>query len=139
VQTHDQGVQCRIVQPQSTQQQTAARPEAEVMGIQRVTGPPLPPGRWPAYMPQVIPQIPIYAFGRGRGAMLITERYNVQMREHFLQYYEHLALQQQMFQQNQLTTQQYDQFQDAMNELVELPELISIGDVDESLEDIDED
>ena len=44
-----------------------------------------------------------------------------------------------MFQQNQITMQQYDQFQDAVNELVELPELIPIGDVEESLEDIDED
>jgi hypothetical protein len=87
-------------------------------------------------MPQNIPQISMYAFGRGRGAILIAQRYNHQMREHFLQYYEHLALQQPIYQQNQQQMQQFEEFQDSVNELVGLPELIPIED---SLENIDED
>jgi hypothetical protein len=98
-------------------------------------------------MPQTIPEIPIYAFGRGRGAVLIAQRYNIQMREHFLQYYQHLELQQQLYQQQQQVVdqhqaqlQQFEEFQDSMNQLVGLPaglpELIPI---DSNFEDIDED
>jgi hypothetical protein len=88
-----------------------------------------------AQMPQIIPQISMYAFGRGRGAILIAQRYNHQMREHFLQYYEHLATTT-IYQQHQQQIQQYEQFQDSVNELVGLPELIPIED---NFENIDED
>jgi hypothetical protein len=130
------------------------RPVTEVAGVQRISGSPTPPGRGPGQMPQTIPEIPMYAFGRGRGAVLIAQRYNIQMREHFLQYYAHLTLQQQLQQQqeqlyqqqqqvvdqHQAQLQQFEEFQDSMNQLVGLPaglpELIPI---DSNFEDIDED
>jgi hypothetical protein len=122
VRTRDQGVQCRIVQAPSTQQQAAARPEAEVVGIQRLAEP-LPPGRWTASQ---IPQISLYAFGKGRGEIHIAMRYNQQMREHFLQYNANFAQQQALYQQQGQLVGQNLQFQQEMDELVNLPELIPI-------------
>jgi hypothetical protein len=122
VRTRDQGVQCRLVQAPPTQPQPFARPGAEVTGVQRLAQP-LPPGSLAA---QQIPQISMYAFGRGRGAILIAQRYNHQLREHFLRYHAHLEQQQQLHQQQNQQIHQYIQFQQSINELVDLPELISI-------------
>jgi hypothetical protein len=136
VQTRDQGVQCQLVRTPSMTPQLVVRPEAEVTGVQRLAEP-LPPGRLAAQ--QNIPQISMYAFGRGRGAILIAQRYNQQLRDHYLQYQEHLQQQQFLQQQQHQQIFQYEQFQQDINELVDLPELIPIGDMEGSLEDINED
>jgi hypothetical protein len=102
-----------------------------VTGIQRLAEP-LPRGNWTA--PQ-IPQISIYAFGRGRGEINIAMRYNHRLREHFLQYNANLAQQQLLHQQQGQLIGQYVQFQQDMNELVNLPELIPIQNNLEDMED----
>jgi hypothetical protein len=92
VETRDQGVQCRLMQAPPTPPQPVARPGAEVAGVQRLTESPPPPG---SLAGQQIPRISMYAFGRGRGAILIAQMYNHQLREHYLQYQAHQAQQQQ--------------------------------------------
>jgi hypothetical protein len=131
VRTRDQGVQCRLVQAPPTPPQPVARPGAEVTGVQRLAEP-LPPGSLAA---QQIPQISIYAFGRGRGAINIAMRYNHQLREHFLQYHANWQQQQQLHQQQNQELEQYLQFQQSINELVDLPELIPIQNNLEDMED----
>jgi hypothetical protein len=84
--TRDTWVQCNMERAQVARETPTAlvvRPVTEVAGVQRISGSPTPPGRGPGQMPQTIPEIPMYAFGRGRGAVLIAQRYNIQMREHF--------------------------------------------------------
>jgi hypothetical protein len=120
------------MQAPPTPPQPVARPEAEVAGVQRLTESPPPPGILAA---QQIPQISMYAFGRGRGAILIAQRYNHQLREHFLQYHAHQAQQQQLYQQHQQQIQQFQEFQQFVNELVDLPELIPIQNNLEDMED----
>jgi hypothetical protein len=134
VETREQGVQCRLLQTPPTPQ-PVVRPGAEVTGVQRLTASPTPPGI--LAMEQMIPQIPLYSFGRGRGAILIAQMYNHQLMEHYLQYQAHQAQQQQQYLEQQQQLQQFQQHQQQIdNELADLPELIPIQD---NFEDIDED
>jgi hypothetical protein len=119
------------MQAPPTPPQPVARPGAEVAGVQRLTESP-PPGSLAA---QQIPQISMYAFGRGRGAILIAQRYNHQLREHYLQYQAHQAQQQQLYQEQQQQIQQFQQLQQLVNELADLPELIPIQNNFEDMED----
>jgi hypothetical protein len=95
VETRDQGVQRRLMQAPPTPPQPVVRPGAEVAGVQRLTESPPPPR---SLAGQQIPRISMYTFGRGRGAILIAQMYNHQLREHYLQYQAHQAQQQQQYQ-----------------------------------------
>jgi hypothetical protein len=125
VETREQGVECQLIQTTPVPQ-TVVRPQTGVGCVQRPTATPTPQLQTaPSTVQgtqQPIPQIPLHSLGRGRGAIIMAQLYNYQLQRHFLEYQA-----QQQFQQQQ------------QNSLADLPELIPIGDVEESLEDIDED